>query len=237
MNWALVTGGGQRLGAEICLKLAEEGYDVVVHYNHSESQAMQVADQCRRKGVQAEILQGDFESLETTLDFAQRYMQRFSETSYLINNVGNYLIKSPTATSPEEWLALMQSNLNAPFALIHALMSGIKRNRGCIINIGVAGLSNLRADTYSTCYSCAKTALWVLTKSLALELAPFGVRVNMVSPGYLDISVDHPSSPVKLPMGRTGTGAEVAEVIAFLLKDKNAYITGQNIEVAGGVRL
>lgn len=237
MNWALVTGGAKRLGAEICLKLADDGCNVVIHFNHSESEAMEVAERCRRKGVLAETLQGDFSSLAATLDFAKRYVQKFPETRYLINNVGNYLIKSASLTDYEEWNSIFQNNLNVPFILIRELLDGLKHNKGGIINIGIAGLSNLRADKYSACYSCAKTALWVLTKSLALELAPYQVRVNMVSPGYLDISEDLPSDLSKLPMARTATCAEVAEVVAFLLNDKNSYITGQNIEVAGGVRL
>jgi NAD(P)-dependent dehydrogenase (short-subunit alcohol dehydrogenase family) len=237
MTWALVTGGAKRLGAEICLKLADEGYNVVVHYNRSEIEAVALADQCRKKGVLAETLHGDFDSLVSTLDFAHRYINKFSDTRILINNVGNYLVKSASKTDYEEWYSIFQSNLHAPFVLIHQLLDPLKHNKGCIINLGIAGLTNLRADKYSTCYSCAKTALWVLTKSLALEFAPYQVRVNMVSPGYLDISEDLPADLSKLPMARTASSAEVTEVIAFLLSDKNAYITGQNIEVAGGVRL
>lgn len=237
MNWALVTGGAKRLGAEICLHLAEKGYNVVIHYNHSQAEAMAVSEKCRRKGVLAEIIQGNFDNPASTLDFAKRYVYQFPDTRYLINNVGNYLVKSASQTEYEEWYSLFQSNLHAPFVLIRELIEGLKRTKGGIINIGIAGLNSIRADKYSTGYSCAKTALWVLTKSLALELAPYQVRVNMVSPGYLDISEDLPSDLSKLPMARTGTCSEVVEVIAFLLNDINAYITGQNIEIAGGVRL
>ena len=98
-------------------------------------------------------------------------------------------------------------------------------------------MEGLRADVNATAYTITKLGLWMLTRSLAKELAPSQVRVNMVSPGYLDISVDLPEDVSKLPMGRSGTTKEVANIIALLLDKQSSYITGQNIEVAGAVRL
>ena len=95
----------------------------------------------------------------------------------------------------------------------------------------------MRADVYSTAYTMTKASLLLLTKSLALELAPDQVRVNMISPGYLEDSVDLPMDLSKIPMQRPAKSEEVADVIAFLLSDKAYYLTGQNIEVAGGTRL
>jgi NAD(P)-dependent dehydrogenase (short-subunit alcohol dehydrogenase family) len=237
MNWTLVTGGAKRLGAEICLCLADKGYNLVIHYNHSQTEALDIAEKCRKKGVQAETIQGDFSTVDSTLLFVNTYQNQFPNTLNLINNVGNYLLKPASTTTHAEWSQIIHNNLTAPFILIQALIENLKHSKGSIVNLGIAGLTNLRADKYSTCYSCAKTSLWVLTKSLALELAPFHVRVNMVSPGYLDFSKDLPPDISKLPMQRTASGKEVAEVIAFLLSPTNSYITGQNIEVAGGIRL
>jgi NAD(P)-dependent dehydrogenase (short-subunit alcohol dehydrogenase family) len=237
MKWTLITGGAKRLGADICRRLAEKGYNMVVQYNQSQSEAHALAEECQKKGGRVETLQGDFTTLESTLDFVNHYIDRFHDTENLINNVGDYLVKPASLTNYKEWYEIIQNNLNVPFILTRAFIDTLKKNEGSIINMGVAGLSNLRADKYSTCYSCAKTGLWVLTKSLALELAPYQVRVNMVSPGYLDISADLPKDLSQLPMRRAASSAEVAEVILFLLDDKNKYITGQNIEVAGGIRL
>lgn len=237
MAWTLVTGGAQRLGREICTTLAALDYDVVIHYNTSHKEAIEVQELCLKQGVRAEIIQGDFSTLKSTAKFCRDYLDRFTLTRNLVNNVGNFLVQPALTTSPEEWHDLFQNNLHAPLALIQALSPSIQESQGAIVNVGVAGLDTVRADTYCTAYSCAKLSLWMLTKSLAKELTSKNVRVNMVSPGYLDISVDLPANPAELPMGRPGKLAEVADLIAYLLEPTGSYITGQNIEVAGGIRL
>lgn len=231
--WTLVTGGAKRLGAALSLSLAEKGRAVVIHYNHSREEAFDLVDQCRAKGVPAEAIQGDFSSPELVQEFAKRYLHQFPDTSVLINNVGDYLIGSALGTSIEDWMHLFQVNLHTPFILTQSLAHSLFRNKGQIINIGVSGLHRFSANTYSTAYTLSKQTLWGLTLSLAREWAPQGVRVNMVSPGELDISVDHRS----LPMRRPATCSEVSRVVNFLLDPESGYITGQNIEVAGGLGL
>jgi 3-oxoacyl-[acyl-carrier protein] reductase len=236
MSWTLVTGGAKRLGANVCLSLAQKGYSVVVHYNRSQQEALDIVQQCRAFNVEAEAIQGDLSSLETTSIFVERYLSQFSETMCLINNVGNYLIKSLLHTSSQEWLNLIQTNVLAPLTLTQALIPSIKRHRGNIINIGTSGLRLNKADCYSPAYTITKQSLWLMTDSLAKELASHQVTVNMVSPGQLDISVDLP--PVeRLPMHRPATCSEISRVILFLMNPESGYITGQNIEVAGGFRL
>lgn len=231
--WTLVTGGAKRLGAALCLSLAEKGYSVVVHYNHSEKEALEVVAQCQAKGVQAAAIQGDFSSVESVKDFVHRYLHQFPETVNLINNVGDYLIRSALQTSIEEWIYLFQTNLHTPFILTKLLVPSLIRHQGHIINIGVSGLRVHAASTYSTAYTLTKEGLWGLTLAVARELAPQGVSVNMVSPGELDISVDHH----RIPMHRPAYCWEVCRVVNFLLDPESSYITGQNIEVAGGLGL
>lgn len=232
----LVTGGAQRLGAEICRTLAADGHSIVVHYRQSENEALKVIQDCQAYGVKAQGIQGDFSTHESTLDFIQRYMQEFPDTQNLVNNVGNYLVQSAFSTSVEEYQQLFQINLFAPIALSNALIPALRKHQGCIVNIGIAGLLTDRADIYSPAYTMTKKCLWQLTKSLALELASEGVKVNMVSPGYIENAVDLPD-PKKLPMRRPATEHEIARMVAFLLQKESEYITGQNIEIAGGVRL
>lgn len=234
MQWILVTGGAKRLGAAVCLKLAEQGHAVAIHYHTSKHEALHVAEKCRRLGAQAEVIQGDFSSQAAVESFIQAYLTRFPDTKGLVNNVGNYLIKSTLNTSITEWLALLQTNLTAPFCLIKALAPSIQQTAGSIVNIGKVGLA--LGSAHSSCYNLTKASLWNLTKNLARELAPSCVRVNMVSPGYLDDSVDMPPLE-KLPMKRPGHHAEVAHVVAFLMQPESSYITGQNIEVAGGLHV
>lgn len=231
--WTLVTGGGKRLGAALCLALAEKGRAVAVHYRKSEEEAEAVVKKCKELGAKAAAIQGDFSSSVSVNDFIARYLTQFPETEGLINNVGNYFISSASKTPDEEWIALFQTNLHAPFALSNGLLPSLMRNRGQIINIGVAGLHRHKANIYSAAYTLTKQGLLGLTLSLARELAPHGVRVNMVSPGELDISVDHHL----IPMQRSASCAEVGRVINFLLDPASFYITGQNIEISGGLGL
>lgn len=236
MKWTLITGGAKRLGAALCLELAKRGFSILVHYCKSEDEALKVANECRNLGVAAEIIQGDFSSQAATHQFIHSCLTRFADIENLINNVGNYLIKSAANTSSDEWNSLFQTNLHAPFALSQAFLPALIKNRGSIINIGIAGVANHTADTKYSAYRISKGALWLLTKSLAKELAPKDVCVNMVSPGYLENAIDLPDT-FDLPMRRPAALQEVTRVVAFLLEKESHYITGQNIEVSGGIRL
>lgn len=231
--WTLVTGGSKNLGAALCLALAKQGRAIAIHYHHSAQEAFEIVDQCRAMGSQAEAIQGDFNSVSSVKDFIERYLRQFSETDTLINNVGDYLIGSALNTSTEDWMHLFQVNLHTPFMLMQALSPSLIRNKGNMINIGASGLHRHAAHTYSTAYSLTKQGLWALTLSLARELASRDVRVNMVSPGQLNLSIDQP----KIPMNRPVTCHEVCRVVNFLLDPDSAMITGQNIEVAGGLGL
>lgn len=235
--WTLVTGGAKRLGAELCVGLAKERLPILLHYKTSAEEARHVVEECRTYGVEAHSIQGDFSSLEGTHAFIQNCLEKYPSIKNLINNVGNYLVKSAADTSPEEWNALFQTNLHAPFALSTAFIPSLIQHQGSIINIGMVGVNHMAADTYCTAYRMAKMALNMLTKSLAKELAPQNVRVNMVSPGFLENSVDLPKNVTRLPMHRTASLNEVVRVVSFLLQDDSSYITGQNIEVGGGVLL
>lgn len=237
MTWTLVTGGAKRLGAHICRALAQEGHSIIVHYNTSKQEASEVVAECRKLGANAELLQGNFSQREDLEAFADECLKRFGSIKYLVNNVGNFLIRSALETDFDSWQNLFQVNLHAPFVLTKRLMPSVIANSGSVVNIGYAGLEGVRGDVYCTAYTLTKTALWLLTKSLAKEVAPSQVSINMVSPGKLDIWDDLPHYSLNLPMQRPGTCDEVATVVAFLLKEENRYITGQNIDVAGGVKL
>jgi NAD(P)-dependent dehydrogenase (short-subunit alcohol dehydrogenase family) len=237
MAWTLVTGGAKRMGADVCRHLASLGYDIVVHYKSSSKEAVALAEECQSFGVKAAVIQGDFSTLSQLNNFCERYLEQFDQTENLINNVGNYFMQSAMQTEIEDWLNLFQTNLHAPFLLIKKLMPTLTQQKGSIINIGMTGLSSVRANTYATSYFITKQALWHLTRSLAKEVASQGVRVNMVSPGILDIAVDLDVYVKSIPMQRPATCQEVSQVVAFLLDRKNSYITGQNIDVAGGVGL
>jgi len=237
MNWTLVTGGAKGLGAQICIDLASAGHNILIHYRTSDKEALEVAERCRDFGVQVNFFQSDFSNAATIQKDIQRLIQQFPGIKNLINNVGPYVIHSALETKMKEMTDLFQVNLYTPFLLIQSLLPAIRSQMGSVITIGVAGLENGRVDTYSMAYTMSKQALLTMTKAFAKELAPFSVRVNMVSPGHLVESVDAPKDPTQLIEHRVGNPQEITRVIAFLLEKESVYITGQNIEVAGGVRL
>jgi 3-oxoacyl-[acyl-carrier protein] reductase len=160
------------------------------------------------------------------------------DLSLLINNVGPYQIGPLLKCDLEHWRELFESNLFLPATLTQAAAPALIANRGSIINIGVAGLFTQRVDLTSPLYRLTKQALWGATRTWARELAPHGVRVNMVSPGQLEDSEDlGPNAPrgrVELPMGTPVRYAEVVDVVMHLLDPATPSVTGQNIEVAGG---
>lgn len=237
MDWTLVTGGAKGLGAAICRRLAAASYPVVIHYNRSGEEAQKLAAECRAFGTKAAVIQGDFSTIQSVQHFIEHYLECFSETTHLVNNVGNYLKGSPEDTAPHDLMDLLQTNLVAPVQVTQALLPSLKRNRGTVTNIGVVGLNPVPPEIHSTAYTSSKLGLWMWTRSLARALASDGIRVNMVSPGYMENSVDLPSAMDQLPFGRLARLDEVARVVQFIIDPASNYITGQNIEVGGGVRL
>jgi NAD(P)-dependent dehydrogenase (short-subunit alcohol dehydrogenase family) len=233
MKWTLITGGAIRLGAEIARELAKSGYNIVIHFNKSKTPAQKLKNDIKKIGVHCEIISGDFNSSSAVQDFLNRYD---FDTENLIHNVGNFLIEGPLETSMDNWENLFQTNLFAPVQITKELVPQIIKHKGRIVTIGVTGINTARADIKSTAYTQTKTSLLGFTKALAVELAPRGVTVNMVSPGQLDNSIDL-KDPSKLPMKRAGKTRDVARMVKFLLEPESSYITGQNIEVAGALRL
>ncbi|MCC5833020.1 MAG: SDR family oxidoreductase [Chlamydiales bacterium] len=236
MRPILVTGGARGLGAEICIQLAGKGHEIVVHYRDSEEEASDVVEACKKLGVLAEKIQGDFSTDGSVEIFLERYLARFPRTKGIVNNVGNYLIAPFSQTQGEDWHSLFQTNFFTPIRLIYALLPQLKMEKGAIVNIGTSGLSTIKALLNAPAYAATKSALWFTTRTLAKEVAADQITVNMVSPGFLETSIDLDRAP-DFPMGRPASLKEAASVVAFFFEPENCYITGQNIEVAGGIGL
>lgn len=236
MKRVLVTGAAKGFGREICLMLSKQGFSVVIHYLKSKDEALITKQLCEKMGGVAEIIQGDFSTEKETQAFIEDYLEKFPTTVGLVNNVGNYLTNPLSKTSNEEWRALFQTNVHAPFYLTQALIPSLVKTRGCVVNIGVTGLLTPRVSLESPAYAITKMALFQLTRSYAKEFASQGVRFNMISPGYLETAVDLKDANA-LPLKRAATLKEVAKWVVFLFQEENAYVTGQNIEIAGGFGL
>lgn len=236
MSWALITGGAKRLGRTLALELAKKGLDVAIHYRTSDTEAEEVTAECRSFGGKAIAIQGEFSSREGVEDFLNRYKKQCKDTSLLIHNVGNYFMGSLAKTPTEEWQALFQTNFHAAVQITQTLTSSLIEQKGAILAIGCSGLEGKQASKYTPAYRASKVALLYYVRALALELAGEGVSVNMVSPGRLANSVDLTEERVHaIPMKRPGELEEVARAVLFLADPTNRYVTGQNLEVAGGL--
>jgi NAD(P)-dependent dehydrogenase (short-subunit alcohol dehydrogenase family) len=155
----------------------------------------------------------------------------------LINNVGNYNPQHVTKLSPVIWDATLAANLSGAFYCCHHALRLIPQG-GNIVSIGMAGLEGIRANVYGTDYYVSKTGLLVLTRALAAAHAPRNIRVNMISPGQLENSIDLPPLDQigsSIPLGRAGSLQDVTQALEYLLDAP--YVTGINIDVSGGYRL
>ncbi|MGD2168782.1 MAG: SDR family oxidoreductase [Chlamydiota bacterium] len=232
-GWILITGASKNLGAYLAKKLAQDNHPVLVHYNKSKMSAFSLVDELVKEKKQAKAVFGDFSSKQGLEKFVEKIQDEPIKS--IIHNVGNYLEKSFLETSENDFDQLLQTNMKAPFVITKALVPTLKRNKGSLIFLGVAGLEKLRAETTASMYTMTKQMLGFYMKTLAKELARFHVRSNMISPGYLEHSVVQPKGD--LPMRRSGTYEDIYNVVQFLLNPANNYVTGQDIEVAGAVRL
>lgn len=240
MNYALVTGGSRGLGAAISKRLAKQGLGIIVNYRSNESAAKAVADEIIGEGGVAELLPFDVSS-EESVDLAlEKWEESHPEDriTVLVNNAGiredNLLIFMQT----EQWHNVINATLDGFFYVTRRVLKGMLTKRfGRIINI--ASLSGLKGLPGQANYSAAKAALIGATKALAQEVAPRKVTVNAVAPGFIksDMTKDLDEATLKkqVPIGRFGEPEEVAALVAFLVSNDSAYITGETISINGGL--
>ena len=234
---AVITGGARRLGRHLCLALASRGYDIVIVYRSSDDDVRTLLQEIVAAGHQARALKVDISQKHEVAEAFSDISRHEGRVDLLINNVGNYNPQDVTLLDPVVWDATISSNLSgAYYCCYHALRMML--TGGNIISIGMAGLEGIRANTRGADYFVSKTGLLVLTRALAKGYAPQHIRVNMVSPGQLDNSVDLPP-PEEIdrwvPLGRSGSLDDIAQAVLYLIDA--SYVTGVNIDVAGGYRL
>ena len=234
---AVVTGGARRLGRHLCLALSARGYDVVFLYRASSDDARSLEREIAATGRRARSFAVDVGVESQVAHVFAEIARDEGRVDLLINNVGNYNPQPVTSMTPATWDATLATNLSgAYYCCFHALP--LMPSGGNIVNIGMAGLEGVRANVRGTDYYVSKTGLLVLTRALASAHAGRDIRVNMVSPGQLDNSVDLPPAAkigLTVPIGRAGTPHDVAQAVEYLLDA--GYVTGANIDVAGGYRL
>ncbi len=235
---ALVTGSAKRLGREMALTLGGEGYFVWVHYLSSEKEAAKVLAEIKKVGGDGALVQGDI-GLPSDIDKIVAQVKKTSKKiDVLVNNVGIYRTGNLHTFSVHDFSEILGSNLTGPFYLMQKCEPLFPKKGGSIINIGYAGIENLTASNHNTAYLISKSGLFILTKSFAQAFGSKNIRVNMVSPGILDNSVELPKKPAaQVPLGTLGTCRDICNALIFLISDNARYITGVNVDVAGGYML
>ena len=240
MKYALVTGGSRGIGRAICIKLGEMGYHVLVNYFSNDKEAIKTLNLIKDGGGTGELLKFDVSSskdVETSLGgWIESNKDKCIDT--LVNNAGIRKDALMMWMKDSEWSEVLNTNLSGFYYVTRILLKGMLVNKcGTIVNI--VSLSGIKGLPGQTNYSAAKGGLIGATKALAQELGKRNIRVNAVAPGFIktDMTQDIDDKDYKpfIPLKRFGSPDEVAEVVGFLVSERSSYITGEVINVNGGL--
>lgn len=241
MKYILVTGGSRGIGRAICIKLAQTGMPVIINYKSNAAAAEETKQIIENQGGKAELLQFDVADKNQIESCLEKWEEAHPEDyiAVLVNNAGIRDDNVMFMMGDEQWQRVLDTTLNGFFYITRRLLKHMmpRKRGGRIINI--SSLSGIKGLPGQTNYSAAKAALIGATKALSQEVAARGVTVNAIAPGFIesDMTKDLPEDELKkmIPVGRFGKAEEVASLAAFLASDEAAYITGQVININGGL--
>ncbi len=240
MKYALVTGGSRGIGRAVCVKLAEQGYHILINYKSNDTEAAKTAELVREKNVTAEMLKfdvGNKTDVDTVLGgWVETNKDKVIEV--LVNNAGIREDALMIWMTDQQWKNVLGSSLDAFYYVTRQVINGMLANKyGRVVS--VVSLSGLKGMPGQTNYSAAKAGVIGATKALAQEVARRGVTVNAVAPGFIktDMTQDLNEAELKamVPMKRFGEPEEVADAVVFLASTKASYITGNVISINGGL--
>jgi len=241
---ALITGASSGIGRATAEALARAGVRVGVNYHKNQKGAAQAVETIQAAGGEGLAIHADVTQGDDVRTMVAAIRKKWGRLDVLVNNAGDLLARRTLADMTEEyWDQIMDLNLKSAFLCVQAVWKEMAaRKSGCIINVSsIAGRNG--GGLGAAAYAAAKGGLLTYTKGLAKELAPHGVRVNGIAPGVIATPYHERYSPPELmqkfvatiPLGRAGTSEEIADVIVFLASPAARYITGETVEVNGGM--
>ena len=238
---AFITGGSRGIGKEVALKFADNGYNIVINYVSDKTDTKGLEKEFTKRGVEALIIKADVTNTEQIENLVKEVIEKFGKIDVLVNNAGVTKDNLLMRMSEEEFDKVVEVNLKGTFIVTKAVIKYMMKKRsGSIINlssvVGVAG------NAGQANYSASKAGIIGFTKSVAKELASRNIRANAVAPGFIETDMTAVlSDSVKenihnqIPLKRMGTAKEVANLIYFLGSEESSYITGQVINIDGGM--
>jgi 3-oxoacyl-[acyl-carrier protein] reductase len=235
---ALISGGARGIGRAVALDLAARGWSVAICYRASAKEAIEVVDAVKAQGVGGSALKCDVSDPQAAVAWVQRVHQDWGRIDALINGAGPYHRVSLLDETNDGWHSMFDNNLHPVFYLSKAVIPIMKeRNWGRIICFSMANAEQLIAQPQLTAHYITKVGLLVLARSLARLVAPHGITVNAISPGYID-SGSAPKEELaaatkRIPAGYLGSVEDVAAAVRFLLSDEARYVNGANIQLSG----
>lgn len=241
MKTAIVTGGSRGIGRAICLRLAQDKkYHILINYQSNEEKALETLREVEQLGATGEILRFDVSKNEEVTEVLTQWVENnpTAVVEVVVNNAGVTRDGLFMWMSYEDWNTVIQTSLNGFYNVTQFFMQKMLRNRyGRIVNM--VSVSGMKGTPGQTNYSAAKAAIVGATKALAQEVAKRNITVNAVAPGFIETdmtaNLDATELVKLIPANRFGKAEEVAELVGFLASDKASYITGEVININGGI--
>jgi 3-oxoacyl-[acyl-carrier protein] reductase len=235
---ALVTGGAKGIGRASALALASDGWSVAICYRTSAREADELVAAAEQRGVKARALPCDVSDPKAAAELVRRVENEWGRIDALINGAGPYHRSALLEESVEGWHTMFDNNLHPVFYLSQAVAPGMKERKwGRIINFSMANADQLVSQPQLTAHYIAKVGILVLTRTLARILAPHGITVNAISPGFIDSGSAPPEEMAamakRIPAGYVGSMDDAVAAVRFLLSDGARYINGANIHLSG----